>query len=293
MLRPAGLLLAIAAIHAQPPCANCHPREAERHAATNHANTLRRPATSAFARNLPDAPLGEARGGFLLTYRQTGDTLTIRAARGKAEAEGRIEWILGAGDQGETPLVNIAGRWLEHRISFYTKPQRYDLTLGHQPGISRSPEHALGIPQSESTIRQCLACHGERPPGLTCGNCHANTSNHPAQPTRKPALEQCAECHRLTPPGKADDPLNIRFQPLRLVKSACYTKGQITCTTCHPPHANALRANPTFYREKCRQCHQSTHATEPRDCLPCHMPKSSPAPYLEFTDHHIRRNQGK
>jgi hypothetical protein len=72
------------------------------------------------------------------------------------------------------------------------------------------------------------------------------------------------------------------------VKSQCFIKGQVQCGHCHEPHANAVRANPAYYREKCAACHTSAHARRAADCLPCHMPKSSPAPYLEFTDHRIR-----
>lgn len=255
----------------------CHRDIVDRHASTNHAKTLRPLADTAFARALPDRPIGEARGGFLLSYAGS----TVRAERGREAALGAIAWVLGAGDQGLTPLVKIGADWLEHRISYYPRADRFDLTLGHQPGVSKSAKAALGIVQKESTVKACLGCHGNTPPGLSCESCHAKTEKHFAKPS---AL--CTECHRKEGP---DDALAIRFQPKRLVKSACYIEGQIACANCHPPHSNAVRNDAAFYRSKCAVCHSSDHAKQQTDCLPCHMPKSSPAPYLSFTDHWIRR----
>ncbi len=296
---PAALGLAL---HAQQTCAPCHPSESASHAASNHSRTLRPVAQTEFARALPDRPIAEARDGFFLHYTADGNGLLVRAARGAETATGVIAWVLGAGDQGVTPLLSSNGSLLEHRISFYTKPGRFGLTLGHRPGPSRSAAAALGVPQPEATARACLGCHGrlERritEAGVGCERCHAGAATHAsslgpvAHPGRMKAADQvrlCAECHRLTPPGKADDPLNIRFQPLRLVMSRCYQQGGAACAGCHPAHRNAVRDDPAFYRRQCAQCHQSAHARETRDCLPCHMPKSSPAPYLSFTDHFIR-----
>jgi hypothetical protein len=305
MLRLVTAMALSFALCAQPPCASCHPAQSAAHAASNHARTLRPVSQTEFARALPDRPIAEARDGFLLHYTADGDRLLVRAARGAETASGLIAWVIGAGDQGLTPLLALNGSLLEHRISFYTKPGRFDLTLGHRPGPSSSAAAALGVPQPESTARACLGCHGRIDPaelriteaGVGCDRCHAGASAHAASlgpvthPGRMKAADQvrlCAECHRLTPPGNAADPLNIRFQPLRLVLSRCYQQGGAACAGCHPAHRNAVRDDPAFYRQQCAQCHQSSHARESSDCLPCHMPKSSPAPYLSFTDHFIR-----
>ncbi len=258
-----------------------------------------------FARALPDGPVGEARGGFLLTYTRVGGGLEVTAERGREKAKARIDWAFGAGDQGVTPLAFLDGRWLEHRISYYIKPGRFDLTLGHQPGPSASAATALGVPQPESTLRACLGCHatiaektGEViQPGVECLRCHPGADAHaqgdappPARMSAARQVETCANCHRLTPPnGDWNDPLNIRFQPLRLAKSKCYAAGQLACVTCHSPHENARRADPVFYEARCIACHAKPH--RPSGCLACHMPKSSPAPYLGFTDHYIRKSR--
>ncbi|MBM3785263.1 MAG: hypothetical protein FJW30_12935 [Acidobacteria bacterium] len=271
---------------ASEPCAGCHAQQAAMHAATNHARTLRKATTTEFARAIPDTGIAEARNGFTIHYRAAGEALRVQADK----AEGVIEWVIGAGEQGLTPLVSRNGEWLEHRFSFYTKPGRFDLTLGHSPGRSRNGQAALGIVQPPRTINACFSCHSTHTntkveePGVTCQRCHPADGKHFARPVKN-QVERCAECHRLEGPN---DKLAIRFQPLRLVKSQCYSKGQIQCGHCHEPHTNAVRNNPDYYRAKCAECHASAHAREAQDCLPCHMPKSSPAPYLEFTDHRIR-----
>ena len=197
-----------------------------------------------------------------------------------------------------TPLALLDGRWLEHRISYYTKPGRFDLTLGHRPGVSASAGAAIGVPQPEATLRACLGCHATLregtavvvKPGVDCERCHTGASAHlqGAPMARVNQSEACASCHRLTPPnGDGNDPLNIRFQPLRLAKSKCYTAGHVSCSACHPPHENARRLDAGFYMAQCRECHTQPHRAD--NCLNCHMPKSSPAPYLSFTDHYIRK----
>lgn len=255
-----------------------------------------------FFRNLPGGPVGEARGGFLFTYQRDGDRLKVVAERGAERAEGFIRWAFGAGAQGVTPLVELGPQSLEHRISFYPRAGRFDLTLGHAPGASRSAAEALGVAQPEATLAACLGCHSSvdgtrvRSAGIGCERCHAGSEahanangtgavRHPGKLNARGEVALCAECHRLTPPGRADDPLNIRFQPLRLAMSRCYLKGGARCTNCHPAHANAA-TDRNLYRAACLKCHagQSTKG----DCVSCHMPRQTPAPYLTFTDHFIR-----
>ena len=301
------LLAAIAAVAGAQPseCAACHPSEVEKHAATRHARALRPAAASDFAQALPTAPLGEARGGFLLSYERQGAGLEVTAVReGATHAHATIDWVFGAGDQGVTPVARIGERWFEHRISYYPRRDRFDLTLGHQPGLSKSAEAAIGIEQPPLTIRNCFGCHATvsadmevKRAGVECVRCHAGAAEHaqgkgtPLNPAKVPPsvqVEICAECHRAAPPnGNADDPLNIRFQPMRLVSSKCYRAGKLVCTTCHPAHEDVRKADASFYREKCLQCHVSPHRMK-EDCAGCHMPKSSPAPYLSFSDHFIR-----
>jgi hypothetical protein len=289
-------------------CARCHPKEAARYATSAHAHSLQQPAESAFFRALPPAPIGEARGGFLLNYDLQGDAVRVQAIRGNESATASILWIFGAGRQAETPVAISGNTLLEHRISYYAANRRFGLTIGQHAGISSSARNALGRSLDRQEARRCFGCHatGGLPdetgftPSVGCIRCHQGAGEHaqgkgavvnPAH-FKPPALVRfCAECHRDQPEGDPDAPINVRYQAVQLMRSKCFRNGSVSCLTCHDPHANVL-ADAAFYRERCLSCHQhlENHHTEARqrDCVECHMPRSSPLPHLAFTDHYIR-----
>jgi hypothetical protein len=102
----------------------------------------------------------------------------------------------------------------------------------------------------------------------------------------------CGDCHRTKPPVDDRQLENLRFQPLRLMKSRCFAGGKLACTTCHPAHQDARRNAAAFYNEKCITCHNvpAPHTDERAqgDCIGCHMPYVQLHPALKFTDHFIR-----
>jgi len=285
-------------------CSRCHPREAAAHAATRHARALGRASRSLFAEKLPDAPIGEARGGYLLTYGVQGESLLVEARRGGDSATGVIDWVFGAGQQGQTPLMRVGSNFLEHRISYYPKTGRFDLTMGHRSGVSESAREALGQERSREEIERCLSCHATRIsenlepliPGIQCVRCHPGADEHargrgrPLNPGQLDASSQlafCGNCHRSEVAAKDEqDPMNVRFQPLRLKMSRCFLSGGVSCTTCHTAHADAIRGVPEYYNTKCLTCHPGQR--ENGNCLECHMPRERPHPILSFTDHYIR-----
>lgn len=289
-------------------CGGCHPKEAASYAGSAHAHSLQKPAASAFFRSLPPAPLGEARGGFLLTYNLRQGALSVQSGRGAETSTASIVWIFGAGRQAETPVAITGTTFLEHRISYYASTGRFGLTIGQQSGISSSAQSALGRPLDPEEAKRCFGCHatGGLPdatrfiPAVSCESCHAGAREHaegtgqvsnPGRLNAKSLIKLCAACHRDQPEGDPDAPINIRFQAVRLVRSKCFQRGNLSCITCHNPHTN-VATDAAFYRERCLSCHQSlkNHQTEARrsNCIECHMPRSSPLPHLAFTDHYIR-----
>ena len=289
-------------------CAGCHPNEAARYAGSAHAHSMQKPSASAFFRSLPPAPLGESRGGFLLTYKLQQDALAVVAARGAESSTASILWIFGAGRQAETPVGTSGTTFLEHRISYYASTGRFGLTIGQQGGISPSAQSALGRPLDPEESKRCFGCHatGGLPgaigftPAVSCERCHQGAREHakgagqvsnPARLNPRSLVKLCAACHRDEPESDSDAPINIRYQAVRLMRSKCFQHGKLSCITCHDPHTNAA-TDASFYRERCLSCHQTlkNHQTEARDrdCIGCHMPRSSPLPHLAFTDHYIR-----
>jgi len=282
-------------------CSPCHPKEAAAHAASSHAHALQPVLLSHFYRSLPERPIGEARGGFLLTYQLRDDALEVSAERGGQSAQGLIEWVFGAGRQAETPIVRRGRQYFEHRVSYYVNVGRFDLTIGHVPGVSRSAEDALGVLQTAGVIQRCFGCHstGGLPgtksfqPGVLCEVCHPGAERHarggPAPDSKrqnaKTVVNFCASCHRGQAEGSPDDPINVRYQPVRLRRSRCFQLGDISCLNCHDPHA-AARQDASWYRSRCLVCHLDQKDRD--DCLPCHMPRIALTPRLVFTDHYIR-----
>lgn len=264
---------------------------------------------SDFAKNVPDRPLRESDDGYAFHYARTPEGLSVTAERNGSAATGIIEWVLGAGAQGQTPLVRASNGILESRVSYFPQIQRYGITVGQEPGASRNAISALGRRQNNRDLQTCIGCHASaitknlEPviPGVQCGRCHLGAEEHargkglPSNPGRLAAKEQvqfCGHCHRVNPPVDDAQLENVRFQPLRLMKSKCYDSGKLACTTCHPAHQDARRNDPSFYNASCHTCHDNgkhhVDSRESGDCISCHMPYVELHPGLHFTDHFIR-----
>jgi predicted CXXCH cytochrome family protein len=82
--------------------------------------------------------------------------------------------------------------------------------------------------------------------------------------------------------------------------SRCYQGSKdLTCLTCHDPHAEPRPAESTqYYRDICLKCHRPEHCqvskarlqkeSPDNNCVQCHMPRSdTEIPHLAFTHHRI------
>lgn len=307
-----GFLFSIRPISASD-CASCHPAEAKLHKTSHMAHAMEPALQSSFGKNLPEQPLRESGDGYQLSFRRSLSGIEVTARRGSDQATGVIEWVLGAGSQGETPLVRASNGILESRVSYFPGLHQYGITIGQNGGASPNAAAALGRLQSSKDLQGCIGCHSSaitrelEPviPGVQCGRCHLGAEEHagggkkpPLNPGRLAAPEQvrfCGNCHRNKPPVDDQQLENARFQPLRLMKSRCFASGKLACTTCHVAHEDARRGDAAFYNAKCKVCHggqpgQIGHADarETGNCIGCHMPNVELHPALRFTDHYIR-----
>lgn len=265
------------------------------------------------------------RNGASLRHEQTESGIRLVTQKGSAIYTALLEWTFGAGSQATTAVGRIAdGRYFEHRLSFYAKPQRLALTPGHSTSTSIDAESAIGIVQSPENIYRCFNCHASdvKPgpdlsamiPGVTCERCHGAGAKHiEAVKAKQPKLEifsgklasgkamvaVCGECHRSpnveyrSEIPEVEDPLSVRFAPVGFQASRCFQKSpKFSCVTCHNPHENPRAASDASYTQVCKSCHSAqkhkrTTAAN-NNCVSCHMQKSSPLANLTFTDHRIR-----
>jgi hypothetical protein len=293
-------------------CAGCHPAETKLHLQTRMARAMVPAASSLFAQHLSKGPLHESSDGFSFWYTPQKAGLELIVRRGSESATGLIEWVLGAGVQGQTPMVRVGSTLYQSRVSYFTRLNQFGITIDQPAGNSASAMDAVGLKQSERDAKSCLLCHSSgvtkalepEAPGVQCERCHAGAAEHAvgkgpvANPGKMPAVQQlqvCGVCHRVTPPVDGQQLENVRFQPLRLKMSRCFASGKIECTTCHAAHQDAKRNDPGSYNEKCIACHSAVsgarhHRDERKDgnCIGCHMPVVQLHPALKFTDHYIR-----
>lgn len=283
-------------------CQPCHLAQASTQLKSNHALALRPYDGRWFA-----GKRIRERGG--IEYAFSAQGVAIRA--GGATRELPIQWLFGAGHFGATPLLLEEGEWVEHRLSWYSRPDQLSLTPGHPLRPASDMASAIGVVQSARNATRCFSCHAtgvtakldKFTPGVVCQRCHGDGAAHNAKPSkssvrRDRTVAACAECHRA--PGRdyisampeIEDPVSVRFAPVGLSASVCYQRSKkLDCVTCHDPHANAAPASAASYRAACLSCHAPVAKACPRtdDCVGCHMPKATPAPFLTFTDHRIRR----
>jgi hypothetical protein len=183
----------------------------------------------------------------------------------------------------------------------------------------------------------CESCHG---PGSLHQDLHRAKKHPPGQPDftivhpgklSRPLLESiCASCHLAATvsvdvrgrqlqdfrPGLPLSDFRVHYTTARkadqmkvvghveqLRQSACYQKsGDLSCVTCHDPHAKAKPADPVaFHRQKCLDCHQNKGCSLPVEdrikqnpadnCAACHMPKGdTEIQHVAFTHHRIGRH---
>lgn len=204
-----------------------------------------------------------------------------------------IVWTMGAGDHGQTYLLDENGGLYEGQASSFSFIHRVGLTPGHKTAEVGSLENALGTPLKGSEALRCFACHttassassklntADAVPGVHCEACHGPGRDHvdavmagqivqarqaifnPASLTPTSSIDFCGSCHRTMMDVVMREPepgaLTVRFQPYRLEESRCWesTKdARLACTQCHDPHAPLVR-DAQFYDQKCLSCHSS------------------------------------
>ncbi|GIV26182.1 MAG: hypothetical protein KatS3mg026_1874 [Bacteroidia bacterium] len=259
---------------------------------------------------------------YLYEYRLRGsDTVYLRRER--------LDFVVGSGHQTRSYLLWRNGFLYEAPLTWYVRARKWDLSPGYHGGRNSRFDreiapaclacHAQGTQPVAWTYNRYEQVGGP----LGCESCHGPGSAHVQNPTdtlyhwsRWPKARQmdvCSRCHlegftvEKRSGWKPGDTLaafyavflphrpelgqaGIASHAERLLRSACYQKGGLTCATCHAPHP--VGAVPS-YDQRCLSCHTAgcANPTHPRTgCPTCHMPKgaTSDIPHTQFTDHYIR-----
>lgn len=293
-------------------CVNCH-EDLTGQLRTQHARTLERARSPVhlrrFAKNV------EFFDGVLnATYKTKveGGNPIVSVSTDRRDEQAVAEYAFGSGVVGTTYVSLTNHPPLELRLSNFRDGAEWGVTPGQatRDFKNRPLGEAIDLKKQE----ECFLCHstalvknGNRLDlkrsllGIGCETCHGPGRGHvqaaksgrgsegmiALAPHRSAAsLRICGQCHR-SPDNVdlADASQQNRFplwQGLAISMSECFKKGQVACTTCHDPHADAGSRSRPQYNAICASCHQPNHATQrpcrrvpTGDCVSCHMPRQA------------------
>lgn len=316
-------------------CRECHPTNYQLHARHGHHSTFSLANDPAIAELFDGQTYdaGEPYGTYHYHRDESGLYVTIPKKFG--DRPFRLDYALGS-PKGAVTLISLIPDTkggtiaIEHRASWFKATGALGPTPQEDPGSPRIPAEFFGLKHEGIVMEKCVYCHTTQGTiedqsitnlvgNVNCEKCHGPASEHVRQARLSPnppkfsvgksdwdveaEIQLCGDCHRLpltiSRKKLRDYPDElVRFQPVGLLRSACYLKsdGDFTCSTCHNPHESFKDVSKTQYEATCIECHQeseSDHVACPvspqTDCIRCHMPeKELPGLHIGFHDHWIR-----
>jgi predicted CXXCH cytochrome family protein len=314
-------------------CAGCHRNIALTHLRTNMARTWQGIAINPqlpanYFETHAEGPAPAIEYGL----KRIGQNLQYRVQMpGQPALDFPVESMVGGGRHGISFLFRVPAldglsmpraRLLEARYFHYVEGKHLALSLGFPEEKPTTYETALGRVLTPYLEKRCLGCHGAPrtygthvETGVSCENCHGPGQTHLAavgahardlrilNPNKLPVADRmrpCSQCHAgssVVEDPMPDDTL-ISDQVTALKNSECWRQsgGEITCTNCHNPHQDALRAVLVARSEKtCLGCHSATvtkHAglcpvNRTTGCVGCHMASETRGAFV-IAEHWIR-----
>lgn len=266
-----------------------------------------------------------------------GITYTVSVREGKcaiaakafpSPAEAWPDWVFGSGTQAHTYLSSEESRFLEARISYYTRWREWGFTPGQGP--SHDPDQPAGRWYSMLEAASCFGCHSTVLVGTSealdlnrsrlnvgCEACHGPARTHveaatalrgetadraalaaPSPIQGEKVIQVCGNCHRFPENGAGEaieDAELARLSGIALGRSRCFREsgGRLTCVTCHDPHS-PVATGALDYDRACLSCHRAPAQVcsigKPDRCAGCHMaaPARGRRLPLELHNHQIR-----
>jgi hypothetical protein len=230
--------------------------------------------------------------------------VTYSVTDGANSAAGTVAWAFGAGEIGQTYLLEENGSYTEGRLSYYSALGALDITVGQAADTPLEMGTALGRMMNRDAAQHCFGCHTtaaitsgvfepeKATPGLSCEACHGPGAEHvaairaqhyerasavimnPSRLSSSDSVDFCGACHRtwadvtMRMPAKLGV-FSVRFQPYRLEKSRCWGENgdaRITCIACHDPHQPLTRESRS-YDPKCLACHLAGKPPRPQTAM--------------------------
>lgn len=277
-------------------CAECHAEIFEKQAQSPHARTLR-PVTADAAEFHNAAAVRQRNPETGLEYRleqRNGQWQQIRLRGDLEEGSIPIQYLLGSGVHGVSPMTRDAKGWRYLMLTYYAHGG-WDLSPMHGlPTGSLEDKGEDGWPVAPGELQKCWSCHSTRLEfdgsevaperselGVRCESCHGPGRAHveaarakspslaiqnPAKWSSESFAALCQQCHNETATvegtmmGISDDPADpntVKYHVHGMKQSACFRKsaGAFSCITCHDPHGKS-ETSPAFYEARCINCHR-------------------------------------
>lgn len=273
-------------------CRSCHENIAALQQTTPMFHAGARAADAPILRANPQMTFHAS--GFSYSLSRGTTEVTFSAADGTQHSTAPVVWAFGAGEYGQTYILEKNGIYTESRLSYYTSLKALDITPGQASTTPHGVEEALGKKLDAGTAEDCFRCHTSEAvtseildsdkaiPGVTCESCHGPGARHvaamknhdyedgpatitnPRNLSPSDLVDFCGACHRTWADVAMGMPSNmgaarVRFQPYRLEMSRCWGNGddaRITCIACHDPHRPIVH-DLSAYDAKCLACHSA------------------------------------
>src|ERR1700739_328642 len=171
-------------------CKGCHNRIAIPQETTpmNHAGV--RAAESEVLKSPGQLKFHEP--GFNYSLNRTPEAVIFSARDGASDSDAPAVWAFGAGEYGQTYILEKNGAYTEGRLSYFTRLHAFDITPGQASKTPHGVDEALGKKLDTETARLCFGCHTtgavtskkldseKATPGVTCEACHGTGASHVA-----------------------------------------------------------------------------------------------------------------
>jgi hypothetical protein len=130
--------------------------------------------------------------GIHYQLRSTVEGVTFSASDGSETSTSAVTLAFGAGEYGQTYILERNGTYTESRLCYFTRTHALDITPGQSSRIPLGADEALGKKLDPETTRLCFGCHTtgaivsshldteKATPGVDCEACHGPGSAHAA-----------------------------------------------------------------------------------------------------------------